>query len=35
LVTGDKRLLAEIGQSAIRSPVAVTPRQMLNELLRS
>ena len=35
LVTGDKRLLAEMERSGIGSPLQVTPRQMLNVLLQS
>lgn len=34
-VTGDKRLLAEMERSALGSPLQVTPRQMLDVLLRS
>jgi predicted nucleic acid-binding protein len=34
-VTGDKRLLAEMEGSAIGSPLPVTPRQMLDVLLRA
>lgn len=33
-VTGDKRLLAEMERNAIRVPLPVTPRQMLDELMK-